>query len=91
MASVARSGTTVTWKWTGADTLLQTYTAGLHNFEVEYRVGTGSWVMIRTGTTARYLTLSGRAHGHYYGLRVRSRDWRGYLSAWTAELRVWVP
>lgn len=91
MTSVARSGTTLTWKWTGADTRLQTHTAGLHNFDVEYRVGTGSWVLIRSGTTATSFTLSGRAHGHYYGLRVRSRDWRGYLSGWTAELRAWVP
>jgi uncharacterized protein YkwD len=84
------SGTSVTWTWTGGDISLQTHTSGLRNFDVEYRVDSGSWVVIRSWTTARYLTLTGRAHGHYYGLRVRSRDWRGNVSGWSAELRVWV-
>jgi uncharacterized protein YkwD len=91
MTSVSRSGTTVTWWWTGADTKLQTHTAGLKNFDVQYRVGTGTWSTIRSGTTARSLSLGSRAHGHYYGLRVRSRDNLGYLSGWSAEMRVWVP
>jgi uncharacterized protein YkwD len=91
MTSVWHSGTTVGWKWTGGDTQLQTHTAGLKNFDVEYRVGWGPWVLIRSGTTATALTLYGRAHGHYYGLRVRSRDWHGNVSGWTAELRIWVP
>jgi hypothetical protein len=91
MSGVSRSGTTVSWSWTGADTKLQTHTAGLKNFDVQYRVGTGTWSTIRSGTTAKSLTLSGRAHGHYYGLRVRARDNLGYLSGWSAELRIWVP
>jgi uncharacterized protein YkwD len=91
MSSGSRSGTTVSWSWTGADKLLQTHTAGLKNFDVQYRVGTGSWVTIRSGTTARSLSLSSRAHGHWYGLRVRARDNVGYLSSYSAELRVWVP
>jgi uncharacterized protein YkwD len=85
------SGTTVGWAWTGADRVLQTHTSGLRNYDVQYRVGYGTWVTIRSWTTTTYLTLYGRAHGHYYGLRVRSRDWRGYVSGWTAEVRVWVP
>jgi uncharacterized protein YkwD len=91
MSTVSRSGTTVTWSWTGADTTLQTHTAGLKNFDVQYRVGSGTWVTIRSGTTARWLSLSGRAHGYYYGLRVRARDNAGYVSAYSAELRIWVP
>ncbi|HJP88554.1 MAG TPA: CAP domain-containing protein [Candidatus Limnocylindrales bacterium] len=91
MGGVSRNGTTVSWSWTGADTKLQTHTAGLKNFDVQYRVGTGTWTTVRSGTTARSLSLSGRAHGHYYGLRVRSRDNLGYVSAWTAEMRIWVP
>jgi uncharacterized protein YkwD len=90
MTGGSRSGTTVTWTWAGGDIYLQTHTSGLHNFDVEYRVDSGSWVVIRSGITSKYLSLAGRARGHYYGLRVRSRDWRGYVSGWSAEVRVWV-
>jgi uncharacterized protein YkwD len=91
MGKVSRSGSTVSWTWSGNDTWLQTHTAGLKNFDVEYRVDSGSWSLIRSGTTAKSLSLSGRAGGHYYGLRVRDRDNKGYLSSYTAELRIWVP
>lgn len=91
MSSVSRSGTTVSFSWTGADITLQTHTAGLKNFDVQYRVGSGSWTTIRSGTTARSLSLSSRAHGHYYSLRVRARDNLGYVSSYSAELRIWVP
>ena len=87
----SRSGTTVSWSWTGADTKLQTHTAGLKNFDVQYRVGSGTWSTIKSATTARTLTLTGRAHGHWYGLRVRARDNAGRVSGYSAELRVWVP
>ena len=87
----SRSGTTVSWSWTGADTKLQTHTAGLKNFDVQYRVGSGSWTTIRSGTTAKSLSLSSRAHGRWYGLRVRARDNLGYVSAYSAEVRIWVP
>jgi len=89
--STSRSGTTVYWSWTGGDTKLQTHTSGLKNFDVQYRRDNGSWSTIRSGTTAKSLTLTGRSHGHWYGIRVRSRDNRGYVSAWSAEMRVWVP
>ncbi len=91
MSGGSHSGTTVSWSWTGADTRLQTHTSGLKNFDVQYRVDGGSWSTIRSGTTAKSLSLGSRAHGHYYGLRVRSRDYRGYVSHYTAEIRVWVP
>jgi uncharacterized protein YkwD len=91
MGQVSRSGSTVTWTWSGNDVWLQTHTAGLKNFDVQYRVDGGSWTGIRSGTTAKSLSLSGRAGGHYYGVRVRDRDNRGYLSSFTAELRIWVP
>jgi uncharacterized protein YkwD len=89
--SHSRSGTTVSWSWTGHDIHLQTHTAWLKNYDVEYRVDSGSWSIIRSGTTATSLTLTGRRSGHYYGVRVRSRDYRGYVSGWTAEVRIWVP
>lgn len=85
------SGTTVSWSWTGADTQLQTHTAGLKNFDVQYRVDSGTWSTIRSGTTARSLSVGSRAHGHWYGLRVRARDNLGYVSNYSSELRVWVP
>jgi uncharacterized protein YkwD len=91
MTGSSRSGTTVSWSWTGADIRLQTHTSGLKNFDVQYRVGSGTWSTIKSGTTTRSLTLSGRAHGRYYGIRVRARDNNGYVSNYSAELRVWVP
>jgi uncharacterized protein YkwD len=91
MGSGKNTGSTVSWTWSGADTLLQTHTSGLKNYDVEYRVDSGTWSTIRSGTTSTSLSLSSRAGGHYYGLRVRSRDNRGYLSAYTSELHVWVP
>jgi uncharacterized protein YkwD len=91
MASKSVRGTTIAWTWKGADYRLQTHTAGLKNFDVQYRVGSGTFKTIRSGSTATALTLTGRTRGRWYGIRVRSRDNRGLLSAWTPELRVWVP
>ncbi len=90
MASGSASGTTVAWSWSGGDLWLQTHTAGLRNFDVEYRLDYGTWSLIRSGTTARSLSLTGRANGHHYSVRVRSRDWRGNVSGWSAEISVWV-
>ena len=87
----SRWGSTVSWTWSGADTRLQTHTAGLDSFDVQYRVGSGTWSTIRSGTTATSLSLSGRAGGRYYGIRVRARDNRGNVSAYSAEVRIWVP
>ena len=91
MTGSSRSGSTVAWSWNGADTWLTTHTAGLKNFDVQYRVDWGTWTTIRTGVTSRSLTLYSRPSGHSYALRIRSRDNRGYVSNWTAELRVSVP
>lgn len=91
MGTASRSGSTVSWTWGGNDTWLQTHTAGLKNFDVEYRVDSGSWSLIRSGTTATSLSLTGRAGGHYYGIRVRDRDNLGHVSSYTAESRIWVP
>lgn len=91
MGTASRSGTTVYWSWSGADTRLQTHTAGLKNFDVQYRVDAGTWTTIRSGTTARSLSLGSRARGHCYSLRVRSRDNRLYVSLYTGALQVCVP
>jgi uncharacterized protein YkwD len=91
MGSGGRSGSTVTWSWSGSDTRLQTHTAGFKNYDVQYRVGSGTWTTIRSAVTYSSLSLANRLGGHYYGLRVRARDNRDYVSSWSAELRVWVP
>jgi uncharacterized protein YkwD len=88
---LSRSGTTVTYSWRGYDPVLQTLTAGIRSYDVEYRIGNGPWRLIRSGTTATRLRLYNRPHHRYYGFRVRTRDRRGNLSAWTAARRIWVP
>jgi uncharacterized protein YkwD len=85
-----RSGTTIGWSWTGSDVALQTHTSGLRNFDVSERRDDGSWVRLRSGTTSRSLSLSGRAHGHTYLLSIRARDYRGNVSSWTT-LSIYVP
>lgn len=87
----SHTGTTVSWGWKGDDTPLQTHAAGLKDFDVEYRVDSRTWSLIRSGTTSTSLSLSSRAAGHSYSLRVRSRDGRGNRSYWTAAIRIWVP
>jgi len=90
-SSLSYSGSTVRFKWSGSDPLLQTHTAGLRSFDIEYRVDGGWWHLLRNNTTATSLSLSGRAHRHYYSFRVQSADRRGNLSAWTAVKRIWLP
>ena len=90
--SLTRIGaTSLHFTWSGTDPLLQTHTAGLRGFNVQYRVDGGAWYQIRTMTTMTWLGLSNRRHGHYYSFRVQASDKRGNLSAWTAEKRIWVP
>jgi uncharacterized protein YkwD len=88
MGNGSKSGTTVSWSWTGADKQLQTHTSGLKNFVVQYKVDNGSWSTIRTGTTSKSLSLQDRARGHCYSLRVAARDNRGYLSDYTGAVQV---
>ncbi len=89
--ALRRTGTTLSFSWTGYDPILQTRTAGLRSFDLAYRVDSGAWRTIRSGTASQAIALAGRTHGHTYGFRVRSRDWRGNLSAWTTEARISVP
>lgn len=84
-------GTTVTYRWSGYDPLLQTHTAGLRSFDLQYRVDGGTWRLIRDNTTSTSVSLSGRAHRHWYSFRIQAADRRGNLSRWTSEIRVWVP
>jgi uncharacterized protein YkwD len=89
--SLVRSGTSLTCRWSGADPVLQTHTAGLRGFNVQYRADSGAWITIRRLTAMTWLGLSNRRHGTSYSFRVQAVDRRGNLSAWTAAKRIWVP
>lgn len=87
-ALTSATGTAAAFTWRGADPILQSHTAGLRTFDVQYRMDAGAWRIIRSATTATALTLPRRPPGHSYWLRVRARDGRGNLSAWSRPLRV---
>ena len=91
MTRAAVNRTTVSFGWSGRDNLLQTHTAGLRNFDVEYRVDGGPWKTLRTATTSTSIVLSARPRGHTYSIRVRDRDRRDNVSAWSAARSVRVP
>jgi uncharacterized protein YkwD len=91
MTSGTRTGDDVRWTWTGADVRLQTHTAGLRDFDIQYRVGYGTWRLLRDNTKAYGITIADRPHGQSYALRVRGTDQRGNVGAWSAEKRIWVP
>ena len=86
-----RRGGDIAWTWTGSDPRLQTHTAGFRDFDVQYRVDSGSWRMARDNVTATSMTFVGKPGGHTYGLRVRGRDRAGNVGSWSAELRVALP
>lgn len=89
--SRSRSGDDLAWRWNGYDPRLQTHTAGLRDFDVQYRVGSGTWRLIRDNTVTTSIVLRDRVHGHSYAIRVRATDRRGNVGKWTAESRIWVP
>lgn len=88
--SVTESSRDVKWTWSGYDVPLQTHTSGFKNWDVQYRVDSGSWRTIRSGTTTTSFTAADRTRGHWYGLRVRGRDRAGNVGSWTAEKKIWV-
>jgi uncharacterized protein YkwD len=87
----SRSGDDIRWEWSGYDPRLQTHTAGLRDFDVQYRVGSGSWATLRNDSKYGTLDLKNRTGGRYYGIRVRATDRRGNVGPWTPESRIWVP
>ena len=91
IAAGSVSGDDVQWSWRGTDPALQSHTTGLRDFAVQQRTDNEGWVTVSTGTTSTTRTAINRAHGHWYGLRVRARDRAGNVGPWSAELRVWVP
>jgi hypothetical protein len=91
MVGVSRDGTGVTWTWRGWDYSLQTRTAGVATYEVQYRIDSGHFSTVATATVATRKIALGRPSGHTYGVRVRARDGAGNVGAWSSELRIWVP
>jgi len=91
MLSVERTGRTVIFRWSGADVLLQTHTSGFKSFDVEYHRDDRTWSVIRKGTTATHLRLTGRVRGHTYYVRIRGRDRAGNVSGWSRTLRIRIP
>ena len=88
LTGAGAAGRTVFFTWTGRDGQLQTHTAGLRDFDVQYRVDDGPWFTIRTHTTATQILLAGRSAGHAYSVRVRDRDRRNNLSPWSSTRTV---
>ena len=91
VVSLTRSGDDVVFRWAGGDPRLQTHTAGLRSYDVQFRRDDKAWRTIRDNTTATKVRKNDRAGGHWYLFRVQSQDRRGNLSAWTVEAKVWVP
>jgi len=91
VTGASRSGDDVRWSWSGYDPRLQTHTAGFRDYDVEYRVGSGTWSLIRDNTTSTSILLGNRPGGRYYSIRVRGTDRRGNVGAWSSESRIWVP
>jgi hypothetical protein len=88
MTGAGVSGHTVFFTWTGRDGLLQTHTAGLRDYDVQYRVDGGPWIGLRTHTTSTQVILANRLSGHTYAVRIRDRDGRDNLSGWTSPRTV---
>lgn len=91
MTAGTRSGNDLRWTWSGYDPRLQTHTAGLRDYDIQYRINYGTWVLLRDNTSATSLTLPDRSRGRSYAVRVRATDRRGNVGAWSAEKRLWIP
>jgi uncharacterized protein YkwD len=91
VTSASRAGDDVRWSWSGYDPRLQTHTAGLRDYDVQYRINYGTWVLLRDNTTQTSITLANRVHGRTYSIRVRATDRRGNVGTWSSESRIWVP
>jgi uncharacterized protein YkwD len=91
MTSASRSGTTVTYHYKGTDTILQSHSAGMKDYDVELKVDGGAWRIIKTHRISSSITLSPRPHGHTYYIAVRARDRNGNLGHWSTPKGVYVP
>jgi uncharacterized protein YkwD len=91
ITGASKSGHDITWTWHGTDVPLQTHTSGFRDFDIQYRVDSGSWNLVRNNITATTLTARDRAGGHTYSVRVRGRDKAGNVGVWSAASQVAVP
>ena len=91
MTGGTRSSNDLRWTWSGYDPKLQSHTAGLRDFDVQYRINYGTWVLLRDNTSATSLSLPDRSRGRSYAIRVRATDRRGNVGAWSSESRIFVP
>ena len=77
----------VTVSWSGRDVQLSVLTAGLRDYRLQRRVGSGSWVTVTDWTTATSRSFS-LTVGHNYRVRVRARDHKGNVSTWSPAVLV---
>jgi uncharacterized protein YkwD len=85
--NLSGGGRSVALTWTGADVQLSVNTAGLRDFRVQRKVGSGNWVAVTDWTKDTSRSFSVQA-GKTYRFRVRARDWNGNRSVWSAALTV---
>jgi uncharacterized protein YkwD len=70
----------VVLRWSGADTRLQTLTAGFRYFQIQRRVDGGAWYSY--GTTTRTSLTRYWTRGRTWEFRVRARDRAGNWGSW---------
>jgi len=80
-------GRSVAVTWTGADVKLSVNTAGLRDFRLQRKVGSGDWRAVTDWTKDTSRSFSVQA-GKTYRFRVRARDWNGNRSSWSTPLTV---
>jgi len=88
LTGYGHSGTSAFWVWAGHDGQLQSHTAGLRDYDVEYSMDGGSWTLLLSHTTSTQVILKNRLAGHSYAVRVRDRDRRNNLSVWSTTRTV---
>jgi len=85
--NLSGGGRSVAVTWTGADVKLSVNTAGLRDFRVRRKVGSGVWRAVTDWTKDTSRSFSVQA-GKTYRFRVRARDWNGNRSSWSTPLTV---
>ena len=83
----AGGNATVTVSWTGNDVQLYSFTAGLRDFKLQRRVGSGDWSTVTDWTTSTSKSFE-LDQGRNYSFRVMARDERGNKSSWSAPISI---